>query len=80
VTNEEFTKAIAAAVGRPAVLKIPSFAARLAPGGMADEILLASTRVVPEKLLQAGYEFRFPDLRPALEAMLARDARAQGSS
>jgi uncharacterized protein (TIGR01777 family) len=80
VTNEEFTKAIAAAVGRPAILRIPSFAARLAPGGMADEILLASTRVAPEKLLEAGYDFRHPDLRPALKAMLARDGGGSGPS
>lgn len=70
VTNAEFTSAVAAAVGRPSILKLPSFAARLAPGGMADELLLTSTRLVPKRLLETGYEFRYPELRPALSAML----------
>lgn len=80
VTNEEFTKAVAAAVGRPAILSVPSFAAKLAPGGMADEILLASARVVPAKLLASGYTFRYPELRPALKAMLGRGGALSRSS
>lgn len=71
VTNAQATQAIANAVHRPAFLRIPAFAARLAPGGMADELLLGGARVVPEKLLDAGFEFRYPDLRGALRAILA---------
>jgi hypothetical protein len=70
VTNAEATKAIADAVHRPAFLTIPAFAARLAPGGMADELLLGGARVVPAKLARAGYEFRYPRLEDALGDML----------
>jgi NAD dependent epimerase/dehydratase family enzyme len=38
---------------------------------MADELLLASTRVVPQRLLATGYEFAFPDLESALRAELS---------
>lgn len=71
VTNAEATQAIAKAVHRPAFLRIPAFAARLAPGGMADELLLGGARVVPAKLLEAGFEFRYPDLKGALRAILS---------
>ena len=70
VTNAQATKAIADAVHRPAFLTIPAFAARLAPGGMADELLLGGARVVPEKLTRAGYEFRYPRLEEALATMV----------
>lgn len=69
-TNEEFTAALADAVHRPAFLSVPAFAARLAPGDMGDEVLLSSTRVVPELLLESGYDFRQPTLRGALGALL----------
>jgi uncharacterized protein (TIGR01777 family) len=70
VTNEEFTRAVAAAVGRWAIFSVPAFATRLAPGGMADELLLSGARVLPAKLLDSGYKFRWPRLREALESML----------
>lgn len=70
-TNEEFTNQLAAALHRPAFLSVPSFAVELAPGGMAEEILLSGRRVVPARLIESGYEFRHPSLRPALDAMLA---------
>jgi uncharacterized protein len=71
VTNAEFTDTLAAVVGRPSFLKVPGFAAKLAPGHMADEILLGGARVVPKRLLDTGYEFRHPELKPALRALLA---------
>lgn len=70
VTNEEFTRILSAVVHRPTLFRIPAFAARFAPGGMADEILLASTRVLPRKLLESGFVFAWPELKPALLAML----------
>jgi len=72
VTNAEFTGAVAAAVGRHAFLKLPEFAAKLAPGGMAEEMLLGGARVLPKRLLDSDYVFRCPELRQALKAMLAR--------
>ena len=71
VTNEQFTYALAAAVGRRSFLRVPAFAAKLAPGGMGQEVLLGGARVVPRRLRESGYTFRWPELRPALEAMLA---------
>ena len=72
VSNAELSAAIAAAVGRPSFLTVPSFAAKLAPGGMAEDILLGGARVVPKRLLESGYAFRCPELRPALRAMLRK--------
>jgi NAD dependent epimerase/dehydratase family enzyme len=54
------------------VFPVPAFAARLAFGEMADELLLASTRVQPRKLQASGYAFRFPELEPALRHLLGR--------
>ena len=67
VTNEEFTKTLGGVLSRPTVMTIPAFAARLAFGEMADEMLLVSQRVVPKKLTEARFEFRFPDLESALK-------------
>src|SRR5204863_7975295 len=54
VTNEEFTRALGQALSRPTIMSMPAFAARLAFGEMADEMLLASQRVEPKKLENAG--------------------------
>jgi uncharacterized protein len=70
VTNAEFTKTLAKALKRPAIFPIPGFAARLALGELADEALLASARVEPRKLVEGGFQFKFPDLRSALENLL----------
>ena len=70
VTNNDFTRALASVLSRPAIFPLPAFAARLALGGMADELLLASQKVEPAKLISSGYPFRFPDLKPALQDVL----------
>ena len=70
VTNAAFTRALGRALGRPAFLPAPAFALRLALGAMADEMLLASQRVVPEALLRAGFRFAHPRLEDALRAAL----------
>ena len=67
VTNAQFTAALGRALRRPAVFPVPAFALRLMMGEMADEALLASQRVQPEKLLRAGYHFAHPQLDEALE-------------
>jgi hypothetical protein len=67
--NAEFTAALAAALHRPALLRIPTPALRLAVGGVSSD-LLSSARVLPRKLLDAGYEFRYPSLPAALAAEL----------
>lgn len=69
VTNAEFTSLLAGVLHRPALLPAPRFALRLALGEMADAVL-ASQRVVPEKLNGMGYSFRHPQLKQALESLL----------
>ncbi len=71
VTNAEFASALARAVGRSAQLRIPEWAARLAPNGMGDELLLSGARAVPARLLETGFVFHWPELGAALQAMLA---------
>jgi uncharacterized protein len=70
VTNRDFTRALGRALGRPAFLPMPAFLARLAFGEMADALLLASARAVPERLRASGFAFRDPDLEPALRRLL----------
>ena len=74
VTNEEWTEMLAKVLRRPAVLPMPGFAARAAFGEMANELLLASTRVLPERLLAARHFFRFPEAEPALRHLLGCQA------
>lgn len=57
---------------RPTLFPLPGFMARLVLGEMADELLLASIRVVPEQLQQHGFEFEHSDLETALRAVLNR--------
>lgn len=75
VTNLEFTKTLGRVLRRPTILPMPAFAARLALGEMADELLLASSRVDAKRLVQSGYDFRQPTLEAALRHLLGRTKR-----
>ena len=70
VTNAEFTKALGKVLSRPTFFMVPAFAARLAFGEMADEMLLASQRVMPKRLNEAGYKFQYPEVEGALRHVL----------
>jgi uncharacterized protein (TIGR01777 family) len=72
VTNREFTKTLGHVLGRPTLFPLPAFAVRLAFGEVADELLLASQRVEPVRLLASDYTFRFPDLEGALRHLLGK--------
>lgn len=72
VRNAEFTAVLGRVLGRPAVLPVPAMVLRLAFGQMADEALLASSRVVPGALAAAGFEFRQATLERALRTVLGR--------
>jgi uncharacterized protein (TIGR01777 family) len=72
VTNSEFTKTLGRVLGRPTLVPMPAFAVRLVFGEMGEELLLASDRMEPARLLGAGYEFRFPQLEGALRHLLQR--------
>lgn len=70
VRNEEFTKALGRVLHRPTVLPIPGWAIRRIVGEFADEAALASQRVLPRRLEDAGFTFTFPDIDAALRAVL----------
>lgn len=70
VTNAEFTQTLAAALQRPALLPVPAWLLKLALGEMA-ELLLGGQRVLPERIVKAGYQFKLPTLEAALRDVLA---------
>jgi uncharacterized protein (TIGR01777 family) len=70
VTNAEFTKALAHAVGRPAPFAVPAAVIRMLAREQGEELLLYGQRAVPAKLEAAGYRFRHSTLDEALAAVL----------
>jgi uncharacterized protein (TIGR01777 family) len=70
VTNREFSKALGAALHRPAVVPAPRFAVAAMRGGELTDQIMASIRVVPRRALDLGYRFRFADVEPALRDLL----------
>jgi hypothetical protein len=71
VTQLEFARTLGRVLGRPTLVPVPAFALRLMFGEMADEMLLASARLEPARLLAAGYVFRHPTLEEALAHLVA---------
>jgi uncharacterized protein (TIGR01777 family) len=72
VTNREFSKALGRALNRPAIVSVPSFAVKLALGELAS-VILTGQRVIPEKILEAGYKFKYENIDEALEAIFKKD-------
>ncbi|MSR01651.1 MAG: TIGR01777 family protein [Gemmatimonadetes bacterium] len=72
VTNAEYTKTLGRVLHRPAWFGVPAPVLRLLFGELADEGLLASTRVAPSRLIDSGYHFRHTTLTAALEHELGR--------
>jgi uncharacterized protein (TIGR01777 family) len=70
VPNADFTRTLGKTLGRPTFMTVPAFAVRLMFDGLGDEELLASRRVLPRKLLDAGFRFETAELRPALTRLL----------
>ncbi len=79
VTNAEFTRTLAAALHRPAILHAPAFALRLALGEMAT-LLLDGQRVLPERADQLGFQFRYRELGAALAEIAGTQIAKGGSS
>ncbi len=71
VTNAEFTRTLGRVLHRPTLLAVPALLLRAVAGEMAVEMLLASQRVIPKRLLEAGFNFEDPALEPALRRLLA---------
>ena len=74
VTNQDFTRELAAALNRPVFLPVPDFALRILMGEMA-EVVTSGQRVVPQVALDTGYKFRYPNLKQALESLLKTSRR-----
>lgn len=72
VRQASFAQTLAHVLHRPSLIPAPAAALRLALGEMADELLLSSARVLPERLRESGYQFRHPGLEQALRHVLGR--------
>lgn len=70
ITNEQFTKAMAKAVNRPAFFTVPAFVLRIIYSEAAS-ILLHAPEVYPERLLKSGYKFKYPDIQSALAEIIS---------
>ena len=69
-TNYDFTKSLGRELGRPTIVPMPAIVARMMLGEMANDLLLGSARVMPNRLSEAGYQFQYPSLEPALKHLL----------
>jgi len=70
VTNREFTKSLGAVLGRPTLIPMPPFLASLLFGEIAKELLLTGAKVIPHKLIDAGYQFKEGNLENTLNELL----------
>ncbi len=70
VTNKVFTHELAKTLKRPSILVLPNFIVKMMFGEMAEFLLLKGQKVIPEKLLNAGYSFKFDKLANALKDIL----------
>lgn len=70
IDNLKFTNELASKLGRPALLKVPAIALKLAYGE-ASSLLLTSPSVQPERLLKYGYRFKYPDIKSALQEIIS---------
>ena len=72
VTNADFSRTLGDVLHRPAVATVPEFAVKLMFGEMGEETLLSGQRVLPRRLVDAGFTFDFPELAPALRHELRK--------
>ena len=72
VRQKEFARILGDVISRPTIIPLPAPILRLALGQMADEALLASSRVLPGRLSESGFEFLHPSLEKALSYVLGR--------
>ena len=70
VRQREFARVLGRLLHRPAIIPAPALALKLAMGEMATEVLW-SRRIVPQRVLDSGYRFQFPELEPALNDILS---------
>jgi NAD dependent epimerase/dehydratase family enzyme len=68
VPNATFSRALGRALHRPSLVPVPAFALRVIVGEFAQSGLIEGQRVIPQRALDAGFRFKFPDLDGALRA------------
>jgi uncharacterized protein (TIGR01777 family) len=78
VENREFTRALGRALRRPTVFPLPAFVVRLLMGEMGQALLLEGNRVLPTRLLEAGFCFRQPTLEEGIAAALVEPDAGEG--
>jgi uncharacterized protein len=71
VSNMDFTKALGEALHRPSFLPAPALAVKLLLGEMGEILLLGGAKVIPKRLIESGYHFKYSDLRSALSRVLS---------
>ena len=72
VTNREFSKALGRVLGRPAIVPVPKLALKARFGDELGEVAAGGQRTIPRRALDAGFEFRHPEVEPALRDLLRR--------
>jgi uncharacterized protein (TIGR01777 family) len=72
VTNREFSRALGRVLGRPAIVPVPKLALKARFGDELGEVATGGQRTIPRRALDAGFEFRHPELEPALRDLLRR--------
>jgi hypothetical protein len=70
VTNREFSQAIGRALNRPASVPVPGFVLDLKFGSEFGRVLRGGQRVIPRRVLDLGYQFRYPEIDGALKNLL----------
>jgi len=73
LTNARFSAVLASVLRRPAFLRVPPFMLKLILKD-SSELLLASQRITPFKLIESGFEFKYPELEGALRNLLTKDS------
>jgi uncharacterized protein (TIGR01777 family) len=71
-SNAAFSKALGKALGRPSIFPTPAFVLRAAMGQMAEELILKGQHVYPEKLLDAGFQFRHQNIEDCFRETFTR--------
>ena len=72
MTNRQFVKALGHALHRPSFFPVPALPLKLALGEMAELLVLGGQRIIPQALLEAGYQFAFTDVESALRDVLGK--------
>jgi uncharacterized protein (TIGR01777 family) len=77
VPAKDFYTSLGKAMHRPVLFSVPTFALKLLLRDMASELFLASQRAIPQNLLHAGYEFRYPDVESTLQDIIKKPANSK---